>query len=135
MVKAINIQIFTNSLGKREDIIFLCITSQLRLLKPHAFTNRCFTSRIISTSVKWAGHIFTHQQSMHQTSLQHEVFWEHDLLFYNIFKNDLSIFLAILCRYHKICKLVTFYFAIFLTFHQTNQVKYFKHHISSCAPI
>jgi len=33
VVRTINIQIFTNSFGKRGDIVFLCITSQAETLK------------------------------------------------------------------------------------------------------
>lgn len=73
MVREINIQIFTDFLGKKRGHNFLCITSLLRLLKPHSFTNRPFTSKIISTLIKQAGHTFTHQQYMHQTSLQDKV--------------------------------------------------------------
>lgn len=58
MVKAVNIQIFTNTLGKREDVISQHIASQLRHLSSTDFPASDLLQKNISASVKSAEHTF-----------------------------------------------------------------------------
>lgn len=62
MVKAVNIQIFTNTLGKREDVISQHIASQLRHLSSINFpASDLLQKKHFSFSKVSRAHIFIHQ--------------------------------------------------------------------------